>query len=289
MRSVAWSRWARIGLLVPLVVWACLTLWAATGMWGALAWAGAMAGVWVGAPRRVGYGIAGVLCGLPLLALLVRQPSNDRVWEEQASRAPFATFDGSRVTVHDIRSFRWRSDGTAAARWKEQTFDLDTLVGSSFVLTDFGPSDAIAHVMVSFEFADEAFLVISVEIRRERGETYDPIRGMFRQYEVLYFAADEEDAIGLRTLVHGDPTWVIPMGAGPEATRRFLVDMLHRMNELHGAPEWYHTFLNSCSSNLARHYERINGVRLGWDRRIFLPGYSDRLLDELGLLPEDLT
>ena len=229
-----------------------------------------------------------LLC-LPLGVLMAQRPSNDRNWAEAASRTAHATIDGNLVTIHDIRNFRYHDDGTWTADWYDAVFDLEEIRESYFLLTTFGGIEGIGHVMVSFRFGDDQFIVLSVEIRREEGEEYDPIAGVFRNYELIYVAADERDALALRTHIHQDPTWMIPMNAGPEKTGEFFLDMVQRMTALHHQPEWYNTITSSCSSNLARHYEVINDLRLPPDFRILMPGFSGELLAELDLLPEGVT
>ena len=41
--------------------------------------------------------------------------------------------------------------------------------------------------------------MISGEIRKERGESFDAIRGFLNQYELAYVVATEDDIIKLRT------------------------------------------------------------------------------------------
>lgn len=229
------------------------------------------------------------LCAVVLLWWAFQFPSDERDWAPAASRAASATINGDVVQIRDIRNFRYRSADDFDAQWYDAEFDVSQIVGGYFVLTEFGGHDAIAHVMVSFEFEGDRFVVFSAEIRREVGETYDPIGGLFRQYELLYVIADERDAIALRTNIHRDPTWVFPIAAGPEATGRFFVDMARRATDLAERPQWYNTLTNSCATNLALHYESVNDVRLPPDYRIAMPGYSEELIAELGLLPDGLT
>ncbi len=294
-----WARWpellVRLGLVAPLAIWALLVIALAGGFGGhpsparwtaALIWLLAFLGLALGFRNRMRTVVALGLWSAPVVIFfLFLSPSNDRAWEASSSRTAHATVEGTKVTLHDIRDFRYASDGSWTPSWYDATYDLTELEETWFVLTEFGELDGLAHVMVSFQFAGGRYVVISVEIRRQEGEVYSPLGGAFRQYELMYVVADERDAIGLRTLVHGDPTWVIPMNAGPEASRAFFMDMVGRVNELHQQPAWYNTLFASCASSLADHYERVNEVRLGWDRRIFLPGFGDELLEELDLLP----
>ena len=53
--------------------------------------------------------------------------------------------------------------------------------------------------MVSFGFAGKDYLAVSIETRKEKGESYSTLAGFFRQYELYYVVADERDVIGVRT------------------------------------------------------------------------------------------
>ncbi|TVP72425.1 MAG: DUF4105 domain-containing protein, partial [Gemmatimonadales bacterium] len=288
----------RAALALPVVAWGALVLVWAGGFGGsAPGWRMALALLWAAGALALVVGLRsrqrafGALAGWTapvLIFFLLLSPSNDRDWEAPSSRTAHATIDGREVTLHDVRDFRYAEDGSWEPAWYDATYDLDELERTWFVLTEFGEMEGLAHVMLSFEFSDDRFVVLSVEIRRQEGEAYHPVGGAFRQYELMYVVADERDALALRTLVHRDSTWLIPMRAGPEKSAEFFMDMVHRMNDLHEEPMWYNTLFNSCSSNLARHYERVNDLRLGWDRRIFLPGFGDELLEELDLLPEGM-
>ena len=87
--------------------------------------------------------------------------------------------------------------------------------------------------MATFEFSDGRFLGVSVEIRKEQGESYSPLRGLFRQYELMYVIADERDVLQLRTNYRKDSDlYLYEVVAGQEATRAFLVDMMERAADI---------------------------------------------------------
>ena len=63
-----------------------------------------------------------------------------------------------------------------------------------------------------------------------------------------------------------------------------MVDVLGRVNELASRPEFYDTLSNNCTTNIVRHINRINPNRIKYDVRVLLPGYSDRLAYDEGLI-----
>lgn len=247
----------------------------------------ALLAVVIATGRHRAIGALGAALALVLLGAAARpfvHAEGARQWWEPQARQAYAVRDGDMVHVHHIRSFTYRSASDWTPRWRDDTYRISDITRAWFVLTQFSGFEGIGHVMVAFDFADGRHLVISAEIRREDGEEFDPLRGLFRQFELVYIVADETDAIGLRTHIHRDDTWMFPIEANPATTQRFFVHMLERANALSAHPEWYNTATNSCSSNLAAHYEAINNRSLGFDYRILMPGYSDTLLGELGLL-----
>ena len=107
------------------------------------------------------------------------QPSNDRDWQPDVAVLPFATFDGDLVTIHNIRNFDYRTETDYTPRYYDKTYDLRQL-DSVDLIAVYWMGDAIAHIMVSFGFAGQDFVAVSIETRKERGETYDTLKGFFR-------------------------------------------------------------------------------------------------------------
>jgi hypothetical protein len=218
------------------------------------------------------------------------RPSNDRSWAPEQSRLPTATFDGSIVAIDNIRDFDWSGDGPPVEQWDRRSYDLDEIESLWFVLTPFatdwrGP----AHAFLSFGFADSQFVAISIEARREVGESYSIVKGLLKRFEMTYIVGDERDLIGVRTRRQRDEVYVYPIRAEPEAVRRLFTDMLGSVNRLAVEPEWYGTLRNNCTTAILDHVNGIGDTHIPYSWRVLLPGYSDELALELGLLDTDLT
>jgi hypothetical protein len=123
-----------------------------------------------------------------------------------------------------------------------------------------------------------------MEIRREQGEKYSPLAGFMRQYELLYLIGDERDLIQLRTIHRLDDVYVYRTRATPQQARMLFVDMLHRANKLTREPEFYNTLTNNCTTNVVNHINKLWPNRLAYNVQLVLPGYSDRMAYNLGLL-----
>ena len=53
-----------------------------------------------------------------------------------------------------------------------------------YIVEPFGDWEGAAHTFFSFEFEDNQFVSISVEIRKEQGEDFSALKGLFKQYEL---------------------------------------------------------------------------------------------------------
>ena len=86
-----------------------------------------------------------------------------------------------------------------------------------------------------------------------------------------------------------DPVYMYPVIATPAQLRTLFVDMLERANEIAKKPEFYNTLTNNCTTNIVAHVNQLTPNRIPYDYRVLLPGYSDRLAYDLGLLKTRLS
>ena len=230
---------------------------------------------------------AGLILVLGLAFRVVVRPSNDREWVPEQAVLPFAYFSGDTVRLRNLRNFRYTGGETSPA-WADRTYDLSRIESVWYIVSPFssewrGP----AHTFLSFGFADSQYVAISVEARKEVGETYSTGKGMARQFELMYVIGDERDLIRLRIDVWGDDVYLYPVRATPTQVRELFVQMLDRANALHERPEFYNTLTNNCTSNIIAHVNRIVPGRVPWGWKTLLPGYTDEVADALGLLDTD--
>ncbi len=219
----------------------------------------------------------------------VQRPSNQRDWTPDNARTARAEFRGDSVLVRDVRHAEYRTTQDYTARWEDRAYDLRELERAWFLVEPFskdwrGP----AHTLVSFQFAGGKFLAVSAEIRKEKGETFSPFKGLLRRFEITYVVADERDVVRLRTNFRRDPVYLYPVRATPAQARAMLVDMLQRANKLAERPEWYNTLTNTCTTSIVWHVNRLAPNRVPRSFKVLFPGYSDRLAYDLGLIDTDL-
>ena len=208
-------------------------------------------------------------------------PSQDRDWAPEYAKLVHATINGDLVTIHNIRNFDYRTETDFTPRYYDKTFDLRQL-DSVDVIATYWMGDAIAHVFLSFGFSGKDFLAISIETRRERGESYSTIAGFFKQYELFYVVADERDLIRLRTNYRKDPpedVYLYRSRAPADNARRLFLDYIREINALAEKPEFYNALTTNCTTSILTH-TRVNQGNLPLSWKVLLSGYVPLYLYE---------
>ncbi len=236
--------------------------------------------------RKALLAILALLAVAYVVLVVIRRPSNHRDWSPDQRVLAWAEFNGPLVTVHNIRFCSYRTTADYTCSYYEKTFDLRQLDSVWFIVEPFGASRGVAHTFLSYGFGGRDFLAISAEIRKERGETYSPYRGLLREYELMYVAGDERDLIKLRANYRHDPVYLYRANTTPDRIRRMFIDMLTRANRLRDHPEFYNTLTNNCTTNIVWHVNTIVPGRVPFSLATVLPGYSDDLARRLGLINE---
>lgn len=245
-------------------------------------------------PARSIRWILAVLLGLALLAGIIawtsRHPAIERDWAPDHARQAWADSSGDSITIRNFRSFRYPARAQQIESWTDRTVDLSQLQSVWFVLVPLsaewrGP----AHTFLSFGFADSTFVAISVEARRERAESYSVWQGMLREYELIYVVGDEPDLIGRRLTFDRDPIYVYPIDATPEAARAVFLGMLREGGALRSAPQFYHTLTNNCTTAIVSQANAIHPEGIPGALASLLPGYSDKVARDLGLIDSTMS
>lgn len=217
------------------------------------------------------------------------RPSNDRDWNIDQAVLPTVDIKGNLVSIHNIRNFSYTSTRDFTPSYYDATFDLEKIKNVYFIVEPFsGSASGAAHTFLSFEFEGEKFVSISVEIRKEKGESFSPLKGILRQYEIMYVIADERDVVKLRTNYRKDKVFLYPIETTPEKIRAVFLNMLARANALKEKPEFYNTLVSNCTTNIAKHVNTISPGRLSWNLTYLLPENSDKYAYEVGLIDNTL-
>jgi hypothetical protein len=153
----------------------------------------------------------------------------------------------------------------------------------------FSGYQGAAHTLMSFEFENDQFISVSVEIRKEVGESFSAVKGLLNQYELMYVIADEQDVLKLRSNYRHDEVFLYPIKTSQERVRTMFVEMLTRANDLKGNPEFYNTLTNTCTTNIVEHVNAISPDKIPLRSEIFFPAEADRLAYELGLIDTEFS
>ncbi len=229
------------------------------------------------------YILALIILGYLLLIIVIR-PSNNRDWSPDTERTASAIFIDDSVQIKNIRNARYRSTTDFDVHWEDRTYDLKKLESVWFIVEPFSDWRGPAHTFLSFGFGNDQYIAISVEIRKEKGESFSPIGGLLRQYELIYIVGDERDLIGLRANYRHDEVYLYKVKATPEKMRELFVSMLERASQVAQHPEFYNTLTNTCTTNIVEHINVIAPGRIPFSYKTLLPAYSDQLAYDLGLI-----
>jgi Domain of unknown function (DUF4105) len=222
------------------------------------------------------------LAGLVLVWWLQIEPRNDRDWSPEYANLPVIEMEKEIVTIRNFRNFRYSSPTDFEENWETRTYDLAQLEGLDMFFSYWG-SPYIAHTVVSWQFENSKPLVISIETRREKGESYSALGGFFRQYELYYVVTDETDVIKLRTDYRKEQVYLYRLRAKPALARRILLDYFRSINGLNSRPEWYNAATENCTTTIRQHVETVAGSR-PWTWKILVNGLLPQLAYQRGTI-----
>ena len=208
-------------------------------------------------------------------------PSNDRSWVNDNERLATVEFEGDIAFFRNVRDFNWRTTKDYDERWIDVRVDLSKVTKIWFVLEYFSPErKEMAHTILSYEFEDGRRLACSIEVRKKKGVSYDPLKGIFRTYELIYVWGTERDIIGVRSRCRIKSKTHLFEGVvlGPGNERRMLESYIRRTNKLADEPEWYNTLTNTCTTNIVNHVNEVYPGRVPWAIGVMMPGLSPKML-----------
>ena len=210
--------------------------------------------------------------------------SNDRPWQRDVAVLPYATVEGDRVTIHNIRNLNYRTETDFDVRYYDKTFDLGRL-DSVDLIAVYWMGDAIAHVMVTFGFAEKDFVTFSIETRKEIGEGYSTVKGFFKQYERIVIAGDERDLIRVRTDYRNPPedVYLFRTRIPPENARKFFMEYVQEINALKQRAQWYNTLTSNCTVDVIKLIRDAGGTAT-YNWKVLLSGYMPLYAYERGAL-----
>jgi hypothetical protein len=270
-------------LLMWLVAVGCVA-WAAGALAFDLPWAGLRRGAAIGfivcviaavflTPRRWKVCIPFAAFVAVLAWWLTLRPSEQRQWQPDVDRTAWAEINGDEVTFHNVRNCEYRTETDFTPRWETRKVRISELTGLDLPITYWG-SPWMAHPIASFQFADAPPVCFSIETRKEMGESYSAIGGLYRQFELIYIVADERDVVRLRTNYRqGEEVYFYRLTLNPDQVRERFSDYLEAVNRLHKRPRWYNAITTNCTTSIRD--QHASARRTAWNWRVLLNGKMD--------------
>jgi hypothetical protein len=299
-QSPTWLRVLRaIGITIMWFVLTLLTLWAVAALYVDLRIAvlripvtlifilGIIAIVFKfkGSPWASALCLVGFCCVLAWWLTL--KPSNDGNWQSNVDRTAWTEMDGDRITIHNLRNCDYRSETVYTNCWGDRTLYLSQLRAADLFLTNWGIPFA-SHPIVSFQFGDNEHVAFSIEARYKIGQSYSTILGCFRQYGLIFVAADERDVIRLRTNYRKDEeVYLYRVKGQPAVARAMFLTYINYLNKLDDDPEWYNEVTRNCTTTLQKPLAADANNPQPWNYQFLLNGTLDELLYNRGRLVGD--
>ena len=235
------------------------------------------------------FGVAMVLVAF-VVFMLITNPSLSRNWSPDQLLMPEVTFhDDGKIRIKNIRNINYRTTLDYDLNYYDKEFVLDDVETAWLAIAPFAGFGA-AHAFISFGFADGTFMAVSIEIRRKKGKRFDPVKGFFRQFEIMYVLADERDIIGVRTNIIKYDVRLYPIATSREIIHGVFCDVLKRADKLGREPEFYNTIWNNCATNIVRHARKFSNKPIpAWSPRYLFPDFLDRVAFRLSILNSNLS
>ncbi|WP_018970199.1 DUF4105 domain-containing protein [Rubritalea marina] len=226
-------------------------------------------------------GIFVLIVAIPWLNI---DASNDLDWSEGFEETGHVTIDGDTFTFHNFRNYDYTDAGESIPRWTTRTVQLSKLQGLD-IFHDRFLGNFMAHPMLSFDFGEQGHICLSIETRREKGEYFNPLAGLYKKYELQYIFSDEKDVVRLRTNVRNEPVYLYKSTANQAMVEYLFLSSVEVQNKLATDPEFYNILNANCTTSIRNQIPEEQ--RSVFDIRILINGLLDQLLYEEGSIVTD--
>jgi len=231
--------------------------------------------------------ILGLTAGAILVA--VRNPSLSRNWDDDVRvLAGVELQELGLVRLTDIRDWNYTQDSVVSRQYFDASFDPQHIVDMWLYEQELDDAGFIAHTFVVFDFGEDygpaRFIGLSVETRREEGEEYSLIGGMFRSFEVTHIWATEADLVTRRVEYLDYPLTRYRLEIPAEYRARIFTKFARETGDLATIPRWYNTVTNNCTSSLIRYVNESEPNAIPLHYSYVFTGKTDDHLAALGYL-----
>lgn len=229
-----------------------------------------------------------------LLALIVsmRTPSSDREWDEDVRiLADINIAADDTVTFTKLRDWRYVTGTVIEKSYTDAIVDPNDIVAMWLYEQTLDASGLAAHTFIVFEFAqgtaNQRYLGLSVEARREQGEQYSVLGGAFRAFEIAHIWATENDLVTRRVQYLDYDLTRYRLDIPREYYAQVFLKFAQESQRLATEPQWYNTLTNNCTSSLIKYVNDSEPGAIPYHYSYSVTGKVDEYLESLGYKDPD--
>jgi hypothetical protein len=239
--------------------------------------------------RKAASAVGAVALVAALVASVVasREPSLERDWDEDVRvLAGVETLADGSVRLTSVRDWRYTRDSVVSKGYFSERYDPSDILSLWMYEQELGFGGRIAHTFLVFEFPESygnaRWLGLSVETRREVGESYSLIGGVMRKFEVTHIWATEEDLVTRRVELLDYPLTRYRVTVPRAYLGRIFEQFAEETRMLATTARWYNTLTTNCTSSLVHYVNEVKPGAIPWNYSLVLTGRADTHLAELG-------
>lgn len=220
------------------------------------------------------------LLTLAVIAVNLKQPTHDRIWEDDVVRLSDVSEAAGRFNIAQYRDWSYDSAGPTSQDWRAAGPYQISDVRRAWLVVEPHPGfgGLMAHTMMVFQFQTGDVLGLSVEARKQKDEEYGLVRGTLNGFELTYLWATPRDMFGRRVRAQDHEIYMYELALSQDETEAFLGALLRKTREIQSEARFYNTFTSNCTNELAK----TAGLR--WRPAFVLTGLSGKALSNLDRL-----
>lgn len=227
--------------------------------------------------RALAIGLALIL--IAAVWLLLKTPRADRNWLPDLAQQASVTEQDGTLHIENYRDWRWDAAGASQQDWiRSPGFQIAGVRRAWLVVEPHPSMKVMAHTLVIFAFEDGTLTGLSVEARKEDGETYSAFQGALRKYELIYQWASPRDLLTRRAITLERDLFMYPLALSQAELEAYLGAVIARTRALETRPRFYNTLHSNCTNELAK------SAGLDWDPAFIFTGRAAEALDRMGRL-----
>lgn len=216
-------------------------------------------------------------------------PSTDKAWNPRWKFISQIEPTASGYEFSHIRNWSYQNQQIRSQEYDQAIYNPANLTQVWFIVEPFGKWNGIAHTYLTFDFDNMPPLSFSIAARLETGESYSPIKGLFKQYELAYVWGYETDLLVRRAVYLDHQVYMYPLDIPESWQKQLFITLVEETERLHQQPRFYNTLTTNCTNTLAQIVNQLRPGTLPWNPARLLTGYADEYLYNLGYLPNETS